>query len=264
MRPFLDARGISIEFRNGKHAQRVVRQASFCLHRGKTAVLAGESGAGKSLTARALTALLPAHARATAGEIRVGEEVMAANDPVRLALLRGHTVAYIFQEPGAYLNPVLTIGAQIAEAFVTHQRLSWKEAGTRALDLLETVRIGDPRRIAASYPHQLSGGMNQRAAIAQALACDPAVLVADEPTTSLDAATEYQIVELLKELCASRDFALLFITHNLGLARRIADCVYIMYQGSVVEEGSPDNIFSSPRHPHTQLLIRAYERIGRI
>jgi oligopeptide transport system ATP-binding protein len=178
--------------------------------------------------------------------------------------LRGKEIAYIFQEPVTYLNPVYTIGEQIIETVIMHQGKGRAEAWAEALELLRLVRINDPERVMRDYPHQLSGGMNQRAFIAMSLACKPRLLIADEPTTALDVTIEAQILELLMELKARIGFSLLFITHNLSIAKRIADRICVMYKGEIVECGERETVFRSPRHFHTRELIAAYEKIGKV
>ncbi|MFA5089556.1 MAG: ABC transporter ATP-binding protein [Candidatus Omnitrophota bacterium] len=228
----------------------------------ETVVLAGESGSGKTITALAITRILPANARIIEGEVRFCGRGLLGRDEVFLAGIRGSEIAYVFQEPAAYLNPVYTIGNQIAEVLMQHQNKGCQAAYLEAEKLLSLVKIKEPRRVLMSYPHQLSGGMNQRAFIAMALASQPKLLIADEPTTSLDVTTETEILRLLGELKESLGFSLLFITHNLAIARKIADRIYIMYQGKIVEEGAKEGIFKSPSHFHTRELIAAYERIG--
>ncbi|MEW6075204.1 MAG: ABC transporter ATP-binding protein [Candidatus Omnitrophota bacterium] len=228
----------------------------------ETLVVAGESGSGKTVTALTVTRLLPASARIISGEIYFDGEDLLSLEEDALRKVRGKEIAYVFQEPGTFLNPVYTVGNQIMEPLLLHQGLSRAEAFAEALRLIALVQIKEGRRVFFSYPHQLSGGMNQRIGIAMSLACRPRLLIADEPTTSLDVTTESEILDLLCELKDNFGFSLLFITHNLSIARRIADRICVMYKGVVVEEADTERIFSSPRHFHTMELIQAYQAIG--
>jgi len=227
-------------------------------------VLAGESGSGKTVSALAITRLLPANAKIISGQAMFLGQDLLKSDAEALRAIRGKEIAYMFQEPTAYLNPVYTVGEQISEAIMLHQSKAGKEARHAVLELLELVRIKEPQRVIDDYPHQLSGGMNQRIFIAMALACKPKLLISDEPTTSLDVTIEAQILDLLVDLKENLGFSLLFITHNLSIARRIADRVLVMYRGRIVEEAGREAIFNSPRHSHTKELIAAYHKIGRI
>jgi ABC-type dipeptide/oligopeptide/nickel transport system ATPase component len=255
---------LGVEFRNPGSIAVAVKGAGFEVKTGETVVLAGESGSGKTVTALAITRLLPQGAHIVSGSVTFqGKELLQISED-ELRLIRGKEISYVFQEPASYLNPVFTVGSQISEVLALHQGLSGAGASAEVRRLLEAVKISDPGRVERSYPHQLSGGMNQRAFIAMALACRPKLLIADEPTTSLDVTIERQIIDLLTELKRSMGFSLLFITHNLAIARRIADRVVVMYQGQVVEQGDTAPIFASPRHFHTRELITAYEKIGRV
>jgi microcin C transport system ATP-binding protein len=189
---------------------------------------------------------------------------LAGVDEPDLVHIRGKEISYIFQEPSSALNPVYTVGNQLIEPLVLHQGKGEREARAEAEALLSMVKIREVKRVMDSFPHQLSGGMNQRVFIAMSLACHPQILIADEPTTALDVTIEAEILKLLVELKKKMGFSLLFITHNLSIARRIADRVCVMYKGSVVEEGTKEEIFDSPKHFHTRDLIAAYEKIGRI
>jgi len=226
--------------------------------------LAGESGSGKSVTALSVTRNLAPNAQIVSGRITFCGKDLLNLDQRSLTQIRGRDIAYIFQEPSAYLNPVFNIANQLMEAIILHQKKYNLDAYKEALRLLELVNIGDPEHVLTCYPHQLSGGMNQRVFIAMALACKPKLLIADEPTTSLDVTIQAQILRLLIELKKTFGFSLLFITHNLSIARSIADKIYIMHQGKIVEEGLPEELFTSPKHFHTQELIAAYKEIGRL
>ena len=231
---------------------------------GETLGVVGESGSGKSLTARAVMGLLPPGARITGGRIRFapkdGAEVDIARLPPRGSAIRGlraRRIAMVFQEPMASLSPVHTIGAQVATPLRTHFGLSARAARAEAVDWLTRVRMPSAREVATQYPHQISGGMRQRAMIAIALSCRPRVLICDEPTTALDVTTEAQIVSLLAELQAEFGMAMLFISHNVALVSEIADRVAVMYLGQVVEAGTRASVLGTPAHPYTRGLLRS-------
>ncbi len=264
MDSLLSIKNLKVGFSLEEKTVEVVRGVNLDIGHNESLVLAGESGSGKSIMSLAITKILPANARIIAGEVYFGGKDLLKLDEEALVDIRGSSIAYIFQEPSSFLNPVYTIGSQISEAIMLHQHKSREGAGFAALELLQQVRIDDSERIFRSYPHQLSGGMNQRAFIAMSLACKPKLLIADEPTTSLDVTIEVEILQLLMQLKMELGFSLLFITHNLSIAKRIADRVSIMHQGKIVEEGSCAEIFSSPKHFHTKELIQAYEKIGRL
>ncbi|MDD5255283.1 MAG: ABC transporter ATP-binding protein [Candidatus Omnitrophica bacterium] len=260
----LKIKDLFLEFPGNAGARPVLQGVNLTLREAEALVLAGESGSGKSITALSCTANLPRNAKITSGSIIYrGQEVLKMRKE-ELRGIRGREIAYVFQEPAAYLNPLFTVGSQIAEAIIRHRNQPLGKALQIAEALLEQVRIPDPGRVLSSYPHQLSGGMNQRVFIAMSLAAHPKVLIADEPTTSLDATAESQILRLFTDLMQEYRFALLFITHNLSIAKRIAERVCIMFQGRVVEEGSWQEVSASPRHFHTRELMEAYEKIGRL
>jgi peptide/nickel transport system ATP-binding protein len=269
--PVLDVRAITVAFASGaarrrRHAageqvREVVHGVDFTLRRGSVLALVGESGSGKSVTAMALMSLLPANARVGGSARLDGEELIGA-PPERLRALRGQQLAAIFQEPMSALNPVFRIGRQIAEAVRVHQPgLDRVAADERVLDLLESVDVSDPRRIARSYPHEVSGGQLQRAMIAMAICNDPAVLIADEPTTALDVTVQAGILALLRELTERRGTAVLLITHDMGVVADAADEVAVMRQGVVVEQAASDRLFRAPQDPYTQALLRAVPTI---
>jgi len=264
MEKLLEVKNLKVDFQLEKQLIHAVNGVDLNVFKNETVVLAGESGSGKTITALALTRILPPNASIVSGEIIFkGNNILDFN-PRQLSGIRGKNIAYVFQEPTSYLNPVYTIGDQIAEVIILHQKLQRREAQARARELLEQVKIKDLDRVLTSYPHQLSGGMNQRVFIAMSLACQPDLLIADEPTTSLDVTIEAQILKLLLELKEKLGFSLLFITHNLAIARKISHRVYVMYQGKVVEEALTSEIFDHPKHFHTQELIAAYQKIGKI
>ncbi|HQO37621.1 MAG TPA: ABC transporter ATP-binding protein [Candidatus Omnitrophota bacterium] len=260
----LEVKDLKVDFNVEGRTVHAVENVNLRIGMQETVVLAGESGSGKTITALAMTRILPSNASIVSGEVFLEGKDVLKMDERSLALVRGAKIAYIFQEPASYLNPVYTIGEQIIEVIMFHQGLRRAQARDQALTLLSQVRISDAQRVLASYPHQLSGGMNQRVFIAMSLACKPALLIADEPTTSLDVTIEAQILKLLVELKEQIGFSLLFITHNLAIARKIASRIYVMHRGRVVEQGLTQQIFEAPKHFHTRELISAYEKIGRL
>jgi len=232
-----------------------VNDLSFSLGEGEVLGLLGESGSGKSVTLRALMRLLPRKRTRITGGIKVlGRDVLALDDD-ELSAFRGQTVSMIFQEPGLALDPVYTIGRQIAETVMRHEGKSHSEARARALEMLEVVRIPSARRRLDAYPHEMSGGMRQRAMIALALACRPKILLADEPTTALDATVQIQILLLLRELQREFGMSVVFVTHDIGVAIEICDRVAVMYAGQIVEQGTLRQIVRSPVHPYARGLL---------
>jgi oligopeptide/dipeptide ABC transporter ATP-binding protein len=259
--PLISVQDLQLEFQQSDRSVRVLDGVSLQLEAGATLALVGESGSGKSLTALALTRLLPSPpARITGGTITVaGQEVLRLS-AAGLQKLRGGVVSYVFQEPGAALNPVQRVGDQIREMLRLHR----PEADTAAevVRLLTAVGIPSPETRAVSYPHELSGGMQQRVMLAMALASRPQLLVADEPTTALDVTIQAQVMELLKSLRQELGMAVLLITHNLGLVGDFADRLAVMYAGQIVEEGPTQEVLRRPRHPYTQALLAAVPRLG--
>jgi peptide/nickel transport system ATP-binding protein len=238
-----------------------LRGIDFAIDRGETVGLIGESGSGKSMTALALMGLLPEGAQAQ-GSIRLdGRELLALGEAA-LCDLRGSRLAMIFQEPMTALNPLHTVGDQVAEPLRLHRGLGRREARAEALRLLERVRLPQPRQRLDAYPHQLSGGQRQRVMIAAALACGPDLLIADEPTTALDATVQREILDLIAELVEASRMALLLISHDLGVMARSVDRVLVMYGGSVVESGPTEAVFESLLHPYTRGLFGARPRLG--
>lgn len=250
-------RDLHVAFQAGGRTIRAVNGVSLEVAPGEALALIGESGSGKSVTLRALMRLHPPRRTAMTGEIRVdGADVMQL-DPRGLAKLRGGTMAMVFQEPLLALDPVYTIGQQIVECIRTHARVSAAEARKRALQALEAVRIPSPERRLAAYPHELSGGMRQRAMIALALSAQPKILLADEPTTALDATVQIQVLILLRELQRALGLSIVFVTHDIGAAVEIADRVAVMYGGRIVEEGPIRTILRDARHPYTIALLQS-------
>jgi len=230
---------------------------SFELSAGKILCVVGESGSGKSMCAHALMGLLPDTVRAEAGEILFEGQNLLSLSPAEWLALRGRGIAMVFQEPMTALNPLMRIGKQIAEMFEAHDLLTPKERRQKALALIREVGLPDPERIVRAYPHQLSGGQRQRAMIAMALALEPAVLVADEPTTALDVTTQAQILKLIRDLQRRRNMAVMFITHDFGVVAEIADRVVVLQHGKVVEQGTADDVLLRAQHPYTRALLAA-------
>jgi ABC-type dipeptide/oligopeptide/nickel transport system ATPase component len=260
--PLLDVRDLRVSFRNRRTMTSVVHGVSFQLGAGDTLAVVGESGSGKSVTCLALTGLLPQPpACRVEGSVRLlGRELVGAEGAV-LRALRGKDIAYIFQEPSASLNPVFTVGEQVAEAVRLHFPEETDVEG-RVIEALRMVGIRDPERRHRNYPHQLSGGMNQRVMIATALACRPRILVADEPTTALDVTIQAEIMRLLRELKRTTQMSILLITHNFGLVKGFADRVVVMYQGRIVEQGDVAAVLENPQHAYTRELIACIPRLG--
>jgi peptide/nickel transport system ATP-binding protein len=247
---------LSVTLATARGHHDAVRRLSLSLARGETLGIVGESGSGKSLTALAIMGLLPAIATASGRIDFKGEDLLRA-DETRLCALRGDRLAMIFQEPMTALNPVHTIGDQIAEALTVHGKAPRREAIARAADLLDRVGIARARSRLGAYPHQLSGGQRQRVMIAIAIACKPDLLIADEPTSALDVSVQAQILDLLRRLIEEEGMALILISHDLGVIRRIAGRVIVMYGGRAVEEGPASNLFRDRAHPYTQGLLAA-------
>ncbi|MEK9743473.1 MAG: ABC transporter ATP-binding protein [Gammaproteobacteria bacterium] len=254
----LSIENLSVRFRMPDGPVDAVKNVSIKIHRGERVAIVGESGSGKSVTAASILGLLPyPKASHPSGAIFFGEHQLLGASPKLLRRIRGGEIAMIFQEPMVSLNPLHTIGRQICETLILHKGLREGEAKDQALSLLEQVRIRDPRRQFDSWPHQLSGGQRQRAMIAMALANNPSLLIADEPTTAVDVTTQAQILALLNRLCRERGMALLLITHDLGLVEKTADRVYVMQQGQIVEDGDTAVIFKEAKASYTRALIQA-------
>ena len=258
----LAVRNLRTAFASPRGEAVAVRDLTFHVHSGETVAIVGESGSGKSVTALSILRLLQAPPAVVTGSIEFdGRDLLTLQEP-EMRKLRGGAIGMVFQEPMSSLNPVLTIGSQVSEAVMLHQPLSRREARARALALLSEVGIPAPERRLKEYPHQLSGGMRQRVVIAIALACDPKLLIADEPTTALDVTVQAQILALVRALQARSGSAVVLITHDLGVVAELADRVIIMYAGRKVEEATTSVIFSGARHPYTKGLLGAVPRIG--
>ncbi|MGY8707437.1 ABC transporter ATP-binding protein [Bradyrhizobium sp. 18BD] len=257
MTALLDVQDLTISFPGATP----VRNLGFSVAPAETLAVVGESGSGKSLTALALMQLLPKTARITSGRIRLGGEELLALSEIEMRRRRGRDIAMIFQEPMTSLNPVLTIGRQIKEVLYLHRGLTKAQAHREAAALLDLVRIPNPEACLDDHPHRLSGGMRQRVMIAIAVACQPKILIADEPTTALDVTIQAQVLELLDRLRRELSLSLLLITHDLGLVGQWADRVVVMYAGRKVEEASPGELFERPLHPYTRGLLAASPRL---
>jgi ABC-type dipeptide/oligopeptide/nickel transport system ATPase component len=260
--PLLEVQNLSIDFATGERPVHAVKDVSFTIGKGETIAIVGESGSGKSVTALSLTRLLPEPpARYVSGRILLKGRDVLAMKPQQLRQIRGGEIAYIFQEPSTSLNPVFTIRNQIAEAIRLH-RPEVKDVNAEVVKFLNLVGIVNPEKRMFDYPHQLSGGMQQRAMIAMALSCQPDLLVADEPTTALDVTIQAQIMDQLKELKERVGMAILLITHNFGIVGNIADHVAVMFRGRIVEHGPTKEVLSNPQHPYTRALIECIPRLG--
>jgi peptide/nickel transport system ATP-binding protein len=259
----LDVQGLEVDIPVAGGTLHAVRGVSLSARRGETLCIVGESGCGKSLTSLALMGLLPAGAKRRAERLSLaGEDLMSAS-PRRLRALRGDRMAMVFQDPMTCLNPSLTIGDQLTETFLRHGRGNRRAARDRAVALLERVGMAAATNRLGQYPHQLSGGLRQRVVIAMALMCGPDLVLADEPTTALDATIQLGILQLLAELQREMHMALVLVTHDLGIVARIADRVAVMYAGEVVEEGPASIVFGAPRHPYTRGLMDCIPQPGR-
>ena len=253
--PLLAVADLSAGFDVGGRFVPAVRHVSVTVSRGETLCIVGESGSGKSVTAFSLIRLVPPPGRITSGTISFnGRDLMSLPDG-DMQKVRGAEIGFVFQEPMTALNPVITIGAHIEETLRVHDRATRRTAPARAVELLDAVSIPEPQRRAAEYPHQLSGGLRQRALIAMALACEPKLLIADEPTTALDVTIQAQILDLLREMQKRLGLALLLITHDLGIVAEMADRVAVMYAGRVVEHAPVKELFADPKHPYTKGLL---------
>ncbi|MDF2620036.1 MAG: dppD [Xanthobacteraceae bacterium] len=253
----LDVRDLGIAFRTGAGMVQVTRDVTFAIQPGEVVGLVGESGCGKTVTGLALMGLLPKATSRIAGEVLLEGENLIGMSARRLQQRRGAKISMIFQEPMSALDPVFTIGEQIAETLRAHRHVSAREARERGIEALARVGIPEPALRYDAYPHQLSGGMRQRAMIAIAIVCEPRLLIADEPTTALDVTVQAQIVDVLGDLCSRLGMAMLFITHDLGLVAQTCSRLVTMYAGEVIEEGCIDDVLVRPRHPYTSGLLRS-------
>ena len=261
MPPVLRVRDLAVGFATSQGFAEVVHGVGFDLERERTLCLVGESGSGKSVTCHAILGLLARNGRRTRGEILFEGQDLAGLPPAALDRIRGGRIGMVFQDPLGSLNPVRTVGAQIGETLRLHTGLSGPARRARAIELMRLVGIPEPEGRLAAYPHQLSGGMAQRVMIALALACEPALLIADEPTTALDVTIQAQVLDLLRRLQREMAMTILFVTHDLGVVAEMADEVVVMRHGSIVERGSVEAIFDRPAEAYTRELIGAIPRL---
>ena len=263
MAPVLEVSGLSTIVQSREGIVRAVQDVSFSVDAGKTLAIVGESGCGKTMTALSLMRLLATPpVRIASGSVKVGGIDLLTLSEGAMRRARGREIAMIFQEPMTALNPVLTVGYQIAEMVMMHEKVSKKEAFDRAIDMMRHVRIPAPERRVTEYPHQMSGGMRQRAMIAMALACRPKVLIADEPTTALDVTIQAQVLDLIKDLQKEMGTAVVLITHDLGVVAETAERMIVMYAGRMVEEGPTASLFAQPLHPYLRGLMGSVPHMG--
>jgi oligopeptide transport system ATP-binding protein len=253
----LEVKNLSVSFDTYAGRVRAVQNLSFTLEQGETLALVGESGSGKTVTCRSLLRLLPKNASIDSGEILLDGRDILKLDRRRIRSVRGKDIAMVFQDPMTSLDPTMRVGKQIMESLRQHIRISRRDAWKRTVELLSLVGIENPERRSRQYPHEFSGGQRQRIVIAGVLACNPRVLIADEPTTALDVTMQAQIIDLLKELQQKMKTSVIFITHDLGVVANVADRVAVMYAGKIIEIGLSDEIFYDPRHPYTWGLLNS-------
>lgn len=260
--PLVSVRNLETTFFTKQGPVKAVNSVSFDIYRGETLGIVGESGCGKSVTSYSIMRLIEHPGEVTGGEVYInGKEILSLSEP-EMAKLRGGEMAMIFQEPMTALNPVMTVGHQMDEQILRHRNVSQAESREIAIGMLQKVGIPSPEERYASYPHQLSGGMRQRAMIAMALSCNPSFLIADEPTTALDVTIQAQILELIQSLQKEFDMSVQFITHDLGVISEVADRVMVMYAGHTCETASTDVLFANPKHPYTAALIHSIPKFG--
>lgn len=262
----LSIRDLSISFKTSSGKVSAIRGVELDLHKGETLAIVGESGSGKSVTMKAAMGILSSNGQVESGEInfsyykdkeKVNVDILKLSKKEMRTTINGTRIAMVFQDPMTSLNPTMTIGAQIMEGMIWHYKTPKEEAKKRAIELLELVGIVDAEKRLKNYPHQLSGGMRQRVVIAIALACNPDLLICDEPTTALDVTIQAKIIELIKDIQKKMNISVIYITHDLGVVAKVADYVAVMYAGKIVEKGKIDEIFYDPRHPYTWGLLSA-------
>jgi oligopeptide transport system ATP-binding protein len=257
----LEVKDLKVSFFTPVGEVKAVGGISYELNHGEVMGIVGESGSGKSVEAYSIMGLLQSPGKVVGGSIIFDGEDVLAKDAKEMQDFRGNSVSMIFQNPMTCLNPVYTIGNQLVEAVRCHKKITKKEAGAKAIEMLKLVGINNPERRMNQYPHELSGGMRQRVMIAMGLICDPKMLIADEPTTALDVTIQAQIIELMKDIQRKTQMSIIFITHNLGVVAEICDRVSVMYAGKIVEQGDVEDIFYRPRHPYTLGLLRSMPRV---
>ena len=259
----IEVNHLSVTFYNGKDENHAVQDVTFRIKKGEVLGIVGESGSGKSVSAMSIMQLIPyPPGKITGGEIIFKGENLLDKTEEEMMKIRGNQISVIFQEPMTSFNPLYTIGSQIEEAIVLHQKKSRKEAEQMAIDLLREVGISFPEKRVKEYPHQMSGGMLQRAMIAMALSCNPQLLIADEPTTALDVTIQAQILDLIRKLQSEREMSIMMITHDLGVIAEVAKYVVVMYAGRVVDEATVESLFEKPLHPYTKGLMKSIPKIG--
>ena len=261
MTPLLKVENLEVEFSGDASNFKCIDKVSFEVNLGETLCIVGESGSGKSVTLLSVMGLLSRNGKITGGQVKFNGEDLRSKSEKEMDQIRGNQLTMIFQDAMTSLNPVFTVGSQIIEAMVTHLNIDKKTAKDRAIHLLEKVGLPNPFAIMKKYPHTLSGGMRQRVMIAMALACNPKLLIADEPTTALDVTIQAQIMQLMRDLKKEFGMSLLLITHDLGLVAEMADRVLVMYAGQIVEEANVFDLFQKPSHPYTQALLRSIPSI---
>ncbi|WP_102028045.1 ABC transporter ATP-binding protein [Salirhabdus sp. Marseille-P4669] len=255
MEKLLEVKDLAVSFNTYGGEVQAVRGVNFDLRKGETLAIVGESGSGKSVTSKTIMRLLAEHSVIKRGEILFEGEDLTKKSEKQMQKIRGRDISMIFQDPMTSLNPTLKVGTQIMEPLIKHQKMSKAKARERAIELLDLVGIPNAELRIKQYPHQFSGGMRQRVVVAIALACNPKLLIADEPTTALDVTIQAQILELMKDIQKKMDSAIIFITHDLGVVANVADRVAVMYAGKIVEIGTVDEIFYNPKHPYTWGLL---------
>lgn len=255
MDKILQVDDLHVSFKTHNGYVRAIRGVCFDLYKGETLAIVGESGSGKSVTAKVLMGILAKNGIIDSGQVLLDGKDITKLSKQEMVNIRGKDIAMIFQDPMTSLNPTMMVGKQISESLMEHQQLSKKEAKEKSIELIASVGITEPEKRYRQYPHQLSGGMRQRIVIAIALACNPRILIADEPTTALDVTIQAQILELIKELKNKNELSIIFITHDLGVVANVADRVAVMYAGKIVEYGTAEDIFLDPRHPYTWGLL---------
>lgn len=255
MKKILEVKDLHVSFNTHNGIVKAIRGVSFDLYKGETLAIVGESGSGKSVTTKVLMGILAKNEVIEKGEILFEGKDLTKISNKEITNIRGKEIAMIFQDPMTSLNPTMTVGYQIAESIMEHQKLSKSQAKEKAIELIQLVGINEPEKRYKQYPHQLSGGMRQRIVIAIALACNPKILIADEPTTALDVTIQAQILDLIKEIQNKIGLSIIFITHDLGVVANIADRVAIMYAGKIIEYGTSEEIFYHPQHPYTWGLL---------
>lgn len=261
MDKLLEVKDLKVSFFTHAGEVKAVGGISYDINHGEIMGIVGESGSGKSVEAYTIIGLLQSPGKVVGGEILFDGENVLEYTPEQMEDFRGNKVSMIFQNPMTCLNPVYSIGNQLSEAILCHQKVEKKEAWDKSIEMLKLVGINNPEKRMKQYPHELSGGMRQRVMIAMGLICDPKLLIADEPTTALDVTIQAQILELIKKLQEERKMSVIFITHNLGVVAEVCDKVSVMYAGKIVEQGSVDDIFYNPSHPYTLGLMRSMPRV---